>query len=49
MLMLNVSHLRNNILLLSNTFVSFDMLFNSQNEYKEDLKESLLKYRTEIQ
>lgn len=31
------------------TFVSFDMLFNSQNEYKEDLHESLLKYREEIQ
>jgi len=31
------------------TFVSFDMLFETQKELKEDLLESLLQYRAEIQ
>jgi len=31
------------------TFVSFDMLFENQSEYREDYLEWLLKYRAEIQ
>lgn len=31
------------------TFISFDMLSETQKEYKEDLLENLLKYRAEIQ
>ena len=36
-------------IIIFKTFVSFDMLFDSQGVYKEDILASLLKYREEIQ
>lgn len=36
-------------IIIFKTFVSFDMLFESQDEYKEEILDGLLKYREEIQ
>lgn len=42
-------HIDDGKIIVFKTFVAFDMLFQNQNDYKENLLESLLEYRAEIQ